>query len=293
MKHIAAGVLNVAYREVGPTDGTPVILLHGFPYDVHTYDAVSIRLSAAGMRCIVPYLRGYGSTTFRAAKTPRSGQQAALGADLLALMDALAIPSAVLAGFDWGGRAACIVAALWPERAKGVVSCGAGYNIQNISQAGNPVAPEKEYRNWYQYYFHLERGRAGLTLNRRELCRLLWRLWSPTWSFDDATFARTAASFENPDFVDIVIHSYRHRLGGISGDPELDTIETRLAAQPDIAVPSIVLQGGDDGVDPPQVDDSAALHFTSFYERRIVAGIGHNFPQESPKSFADAVLALT
>jgi pimeloyl-ACP methyl ester carboxylesterase len=215
-----------------------------------------------------------------------------LGADLLALMDALAIPSAVLAGFDWGGRAACIVAALWPERAKGVVSCGAGYAIQNIPEAANPVAPEEEYRYWYQYYFHSERGRAGLALHRRELCRLIWRLWSPTWDFDDATFARSAAAFDNHDFVDIVIHSYRHRFGGIPGDPALETIENRLAAQPDIAVPGIVLQGGDDGVDPPTAADSDAPHFTGAYARRIVPGVGHNFPQEAPDAFADAVLEL-
>ncbi|MEX2221921.1 MAG: alpha/beta hydrolase [Candidatus Rokuibacteriota bacterium] len=292
MKHIAAGVLDVAYLEAGPPDGTPAFLLHGFPYDVHAFDAVSERLAAAGRRCIIPYLRGYGPTMLRTADTPRSGQQAALGTDLLALMDALAIPRAVLAGYDWGGRAACIVAALWPERATGVISCGTGYNIQNIPQAGNPVAPEEEYRYWYQYYFHSERGRAGLTLNRRELCRLIWRLWSPTWDFDEATFARTAAAFENPDFVDIVIHSYRHRFGGIPGDPALDAIESLLAGQPDIAVPGIVLQGGDDGVDPPQIGDSDAPHFTSFYERRIVPGVGHNFPQEAPEAFANAVLAL-
>ena len=292
MKHIAAGVLDVAYLEAGPLDGPLVILLHGFPYDVHAYEAVSARLAAGGWRCIIPYLRGYGPTRFRAAETPRSGQQAALGTDLLALLDALAIPSAVLAGYDWGGRAACIVAALWPARAQGVVSCGTGYNIQNIPQAGIPVAPEEEYRYWYQYYFHSERGLAGLSRHRHALCRLLWRLWSPTWAFDDAPFARTAAAFENPDFVDIVIHSYRHRFGGLPGDPALEAIERLLAAQPDITVPGIVLQGEDDGVDPPQSADSDAPHFTSFYERRIVPGVGHNVPQEAPDAFANAVLAL-
>ena len=293
MQSIKAGVLNVAYLEAGPSDGTPVILLHGFPYDVHAYGAVSELIAAAGMRCIVPYLRGYGPTAFLSPDTPRSGQQAGLGADLLAFMDALAIPNAVLAGFDWGGRAACIVAALWPERAKGVVSCGVGYNIQDIAQAGIPAAPEEEYRCWYQYYFHSKRGRAGLALHRRELCRLIWQLWSPLWDFDDATFARTAVSFDNPDFVEIVIHSYRHRFGGIPGDPALDNIEMRLAAQPNITVPCIILQGGDDGVEgPPQEVDSEAAHFTNRYERRIVAGVGHNFPQEAPEAFADAVLTL-
>lgn len=293
MKHIVAGKLDVAYLEVGPLDGIPVILLHGFPYDVHAYDAVSMRLAAAGRRCIVPYLRGYGPTTFLSSQTPRSGQQAGLGADLVALMDALSVPSAVLAGFDWGGRAACIVAALWPDRTRGLVSCGTGYNIQNIAQAAHPAEPEEEYRNWYQYYFHSERGRAGIALHRRELCRLLWRLWSPKWNFDEATFARTADSFDNADFVDIVIHSYRHRLGGIPGDPALDGIEERLAAQPDIVVPSIVLQGNVDGVEgPPEDVDQGAHHFKGFYKRRIVPGVGHNIPQEAPDAFAEAVLAL-
>ena len=292
MNHIAAGVLNVAYLETGPPDGVPAILLHGFPYDVFAYDAVSQRLAAAGLRCIVPYLRGYGPTRFRSPDTPRSGQQAALGADLLALMDALKIPSAVLAGYDWGGRAACIVAALWPHRAKGLVSCGAGYNIQNIPLAGEPATPAEEYRYWYQYYFHSERGRAGLTRNRRDLCRLIWHLWSPTWDFDGATFDRSAAAFDNPDFVDVVIHSYRHRFGGIPGDAALDAIESLLAAQPRIAVPCIVLEGADDGVTPPLRADSSAPHFTGFYERRIVPGAGHNFPQEAPEAFADAVIAL-
>ncbi len=291
MKRIVAGVLDIAYLETGPADGPPVILLHGFPYDVHAYAAASEILAAAGRRCIVPFLRGYGPTRFLDPATPRSGQQAALAADLLALMDALAIPSAVLAGYDWGGRAACIVAALWPDRARGLVSSGSGYNIQNIPQAGNPAAPEDEHRFWYQYYFHSERGRAGLAQNRGDLCRLLWKLWSPTWAFDEETFARTAVSFNNPDFVDVVIHSYRHRFGGIPGDPMLDAIEKQLEAQPDIVVPSIVLQGADDGVDPPLEPDTDAVHFTK-YEKRTVAGVGHNIPQEAPEAFADAVLAL-
>jgi pimeloyl-ACP methyl ester carboxylesterase len=291
MKHIVAGVLDVAYLETGPADGPAVLLMHGFPYDVHAYDEVADRLAAAGRRCITPYLRGYGPTRFRAAETPRSGQQAVLGADLLALMDALGIPQAVLAGYDWGGRAACIVAALWPERARGLVSCG-GYNIQNIAVAGAPGAPEQEYRHWYQYYFHSERGRAGLTANRAALARLLWRLWSPKWQFDDGQFARTAAAFDNPDFVDVVIHSYRHRYGGIPGDPAVDGIEHRLAAHPAITVPTIVLHGGADGVDPVDAIDKDAHHFTGRYERRVVPDAGHNLPQEAPGAFADAVLAL-
>jgi pimeloyl-ACP methyl ester carboxylesterase len=292
MKHIAAGVLDVAYLETGRADGAPVILLHGFPYDVHAYDEVAERLAAAGRRCIVPYLRGYGLTRFLSVDTPRSGEQAALGADLLALMDALEIPSAVLAGYDWGGRAACIVAALWPERVRGLVSSGSGYNIQDIASAGKPLAPEQEHRFWYQYYFHSERGRAGLAANRRALCRLLWKLWSPSWEFDDATFERSAAAFDNPDFVDIVIHSYRHRFGGIPGDPAVQWIEDRLARQPEISVPSIVLQGADDGVDPPEEVDTDAPHFTRPYERRTFQRAGHNLPQEVPAAYAEAVLAV-
>ena len=200
LKRIGAGVLDVAYEEAGPASGPRVILLHGFPYDIRAYDEVAPLLAAAGHRVLVPYLRGYGATRFLAPETPRSGQQAVLGADLLAFMDALAIPSALLAGYDWGGRAACIVAALWPERARGLVTVN-GYNIQNIAASGEPAMPEDEHRYWYQYYFHGERGRAGLIRNRRALCRLLWRLWSPNWRFDDATFERSAPSFDNPDFA--------------------------------------------------------------------------------------------
>ncbi|MBM7044999.1 MULTISPECIES: alpha/beta fold hydrolase [Rhizobium] len=293
MKTVTAGVLEIAYHETGPLDGKPVILLHGFPYDVHAYDEVAQELSAEGWRCLVPFLRGYGPTRFLSDQTFRSGEQAALGADLLAFMDALSIPAAVLGGYDWGGRAACIVAALWPERVRGLVSCGTGYNIQNIAMAVHPVSPEEECRYWYQYYFHTERGKAGLTQNRRELCRFIWRIWSPTWTFDDATFEQSYLAFENPDFVDIVIHSYRHRFGGIPGDPALQSIEARLAKQPDITVPAVVLQGADDGVDPPDTIDHAASHFmTPFYERRIIPKVGHNLPQEAPAAFAAAVRSV-
>jgi pimeloyl-ACP methyl ester carboxylesterase len=292
MKHIETHQLRIAYWDIGPSNGKPIFLMHGFPYDVHSYDVVSERLSEQGFRCIIPFLRGYGPTTFKAPDILRSGQQAALGADLLSLMDALDIPEAFVGGYDWGGRAACIVSALWPERVYGLVSCGVGYNIQNIAKARNPAPPAEEYRYWYQYYFHTERGRAGLSLNRRELCELIWRLWSPTWEFDEATFNQTAIAFDNPDFVEIVIHSYRHRFGGISGDPTLDEIESKLAGQPNITVPSIVLLGGDDGVDPPKTFDDDAPHFTGRYERRIVSGAGHNLPQEMPGAFVDAVLAL-
>ena len=291
MKFVNAGALTVAFSDSGLPSGPPVILLHGFPYDVHAYDEVTPALTAEGCRVIVPFLRGYGATRFNAADTLRSGQQAALGADLLDLMNALGIPKATLAGYDWGGRAACIVAALWPERVQGLLS-GTGYNIQNIAAAAEPAAPEAEYLLWYQYYFHGERGRAGLQRNRAEYCRLLWRLWSPSWRFDDAVYARTAASFDNPDFVDVVIHSYRHRFGLVPGDPAVEPLEQRLAAQPPIRVPTIVLHGADDGVSPLKESDTAARHFTGGYERHILPGVGHNIPQEAPAAFASAVRRL-
>jgi len=292
MKSIKAGCLEIHYHEAGSEDGVPVILLHGFPYDIHAYDVVSERLAARGYRCIVPYLRGYGPTRFLSSDAIRSGQQAALGADLLALMDALSLKSAVLGGYDWGGRAACIVAALWPQRVLGLVSCGQGYNIQDIANAQKPAAAAEEARYWYMYYFHTERGRAGLTQNRRDLCRHIWSLWSPSWVFDQKTWEATAASFENPDFVDIVLHSYRHRFGVVSGDPAYDSLEVQLATQPKITVPTIVLQGRDDGVDPPQEKDSDSAYFIGFYERSIIDGTGHNLPHEAPEAFVEAVLKL-
>ena len=230
LRNIDAGVLNIALYETGPLDGPPVFLMHGFPYDIHAYAEVAPLLAARGCRVFVPYLRGFGPTRFLNHATLRSGEQAALGTDLLALMDALAIPKAVLAGYDWGGRAACVVAALWPERCAGLVSLNS-YNIQNISAAMTPDTAENEHSLWYQYYFHSERGRAGLTADRRAFCRLLWKLWSPTWQWDDTVFERSAAAFDNPDFVDVVIHSYRHRFGLVAGDLELLKIENRLAAR--------------------------------------------------------------
>jgi pimeloyl-ACP methyl ester carboxylesterase len=221
----------------------------------------------------------------------RSGEQAAIGHDLLELLDALRIDSAVLAGFDWGARAACIVAALWPERVRGLLTC-CGYQIQNIAASRKPADPDSELRWWYQYYFHTERGRAGLTTNRRELCRFLWTLWSPTWRFDEDTFARTVASFENPDFVDVVIHSYRHRLGNADGDPRYAAIEARLADQPAIGVPTIVIHGAVDEVNPPDKSAAHDKYFSARYERQLLDGVGHNPPQESPQAFADAVLKL-
>jgi len=240
---------------------------------------------------LTPYLRGYGPTRFLSDDTPRSGQQAVLGHDLLTLMDALGIDSAVLAGYDWGGRAACVVAALWPERARGLVS-GCGYNVQSIADSARPQAPEREHRLWYQYYFHGERGRAGLTQHRRELGKLLWQLWSPNWKFDEATYDRTAASFDNPDFVAVVIQSYRHRFALAPGDPAVEEIEVRLAAQPRITVPTIVLHGEGDGVSPPSASASHQRFFTGPYERRLVPIVGHNLPQEAPREFAEAILEL-
>jgi pimeloyl-ACP methyl ester carboxylesterase len=284
-------ILDMAYEEAGPPGGPPVILLHGFPYSPRGYDAVAPILAAAGRRVIIPTLRGYGQTRFRHAATPRSGQQAALGKDLLDLMDALAIPRAVLAGYDWGGRAACIVAALWPGRAAGLVSC-TGYNIQDIAASVHPVPAEQEHRWWYQYYFHTERGRAGLSADRRGIAKLLWRLWSPDWAFDDATFEASATAFDNPDFVDVVIQSYRHRFAYAPGDPALEAIEAQLAAKPAIPVPTICIHGETDGVGP--VEGSAAHHrfFTGPYARRVFPKVGHNPPQEAPEAFARAILDL-
>ena len=289
LERTPAGVLDVAYESRGDPGGWPVVLLHGFPYDVRAYDAVAPLLAAAGARVVVPWLRGFGPTRFLSGETPRSGEQAALARDLLALLGALDLGPAVLAGYDWGGRAACIVAALWPERVRGLVSQN-GYNVQDIARSGEPQAPEDELRLWYQYYFHSERGRRGLEAHRRGLCRLLWRLWSPGWRFDDATFERTAASFDNPDFVDVVIHSYRHRFGLAPGDPAAADTERRLAVQPAIGVPAITLDGDADGVVARGGTAGHARHFTGPHEHRVVPGGGHNLPQEAPEAFAAAVL---
>lgn len=291
MEQVKAGVLNIAYREEGDPKGNPVVLLHGFPYDIHSYDMVGPLLASKGSRVITPYLRGFGQTRFLEKGTRRSGQQAALAYDLLALMDALAIDKATLAGYDWGGRAACIVAALRPERVKGLVSC-CGYNIQNIPGSVHPEPPENEYRYWYQYYFHGERGCAGLEKNRYEFCQLLWRLWSPHWQFSEITYQQTADSFHNPDFVEVVIHSYRHRFGLAGGDPALEEMERRLTALPEISVPAIVLHGEADGVMPVEASENHHRFFSNTYERRIFPRAGHNVPQENPHDFAEAVLAF-
>ena len=291
LKFIQAGVLNVAYYDHGPANGDIVLLLHGFPYDVHAFDVVSDILVSKGRRVIAPYLRGYGATQFLSPDTLRSGQQAVLAHDALAFMDALEISRAVLAGYDWGGRAACILAALWPERVSGLVSVG-GYNIHDIPGSIKPQSPENEHRFWYQYYFHSERGRAGLLANRHEFCKLLWRLWSPTWKFTDRDFSQTSVSFDNPDFVDVVIHSYRHRFGLVGGDPSVEKTELCLAQLPQIAVPSITLDGLDDGVLPLEGSAEHRHFFSGPYAHWALPGIGHNLPQEAPQEFAKAVLAV-
>jgi len=291
LHHVRTATLDIAYEESGAAGGIPTILLHGWPYDPRCYDEVLAPLAAAGCRVVVPYLRGFGATRFASAGTPRSGQQAALGNDLRELMDALAIERAVLAGYDWGGRAACVVAALWPQRVRGLVT-GNGYNIQDIAAAMKPAAPAQEHRFWYQYYFHGERGRAGLEQNRRALCRYIWSIWSPHWAFDDATFERSAASFDNPDFVAVTIQSYRHRFGYAPGDPALEPIEQRLAAQPAIVVPAIALHGAGSGISPPQASEQHGKFFTGPYQRRVLPQIGHNLPQEAPRAVADAILEL-
>ena len=287
---VRSDMLDIAYEDSGPSAARPVILLHGFPYDPRAFDEVVTILNAAGLRTVVPYLRGYGPTRFLSSATPRSGEQAAVGQDLLDLLDALKIPNAVLAGFDWGGRAACVVSALWPERVTGLVAC-AGYLIQDIATSTKPADPLQEMRFWYQYYFHTERGRNGLTRNRVELCRLLWKLWSPTW-FEEQAFQQTAKSFENEDFADVVIHAYRHRMGNDAGDPHYASVETQLARQPKISVPTVVVHGAVDGVIPVQSSEDHHRYFTGNYQRRVLQNVGHNPPQESPRDFAEAVLAL-
>ena len=291
LKYINAGDLCIAYEESGNVDGTTIILMHGFPYDIRTYDEVTKYLLTENCRIIVPYLRGYGPTKFLSAETIRSGQQAALANDLIALMDALFIQKAIVGGYDWGGRACCILSALYPERIIGLVSM-AGYNIQNIAKYSEPDTPEIEMLNWYQFYFHSERGRIGLTKYRKELCKLLWCNWSPTWKFDDETYEASAVSFNNPDFVEVVVHSYRHRYGLAKGDPKFETIEQALQKQPTIKVPAIILDAEADGVEPFSGTGKDYSFFKGGYERRVVKGVGHNLPQESPAEFAKAILTF-
>ncbi|WP_407168242.1 alpha/beta fold hydrolase [Bradyrhizobium sp. ORS 111] len=289
LRHVDADVLNIAYYEAGPADGPAVMLMHGFPYDIHSYVDVAPMLAAQGCRVIVPYLRGYGPTTFRERATPRSGEQAAVGADLMALMNTLGIKRAVFAGYDWGGRAASVGAALWPERCIGLV-CTNGYMIQDIANAMVPARPEREGPLWYQYYFQLERGRAGLAANRSGIAKILWSQWSPSWQFDDTCFERTAVAFDNPDYVDVVIHSYRHRFGLADGDAQYAELQRRLAALPVITVPTITLDGADDGVTPARDGSASVAKYTARRAYRVIPRAGHNLPQEAPEEFAAAVM---
>ncbi|WP_317617504.1 alpha/beta fold hydrolase [Sphingomonas daechungensis] len=283
--------MNIGYVEAGPVQGIPTLLLHGWPYDIHAFEEVVPILAAAGHRVIVPYLRGYGSTRFLSADTVRNGQPAALAMDAVALLDALKIDRAVLAGFDWGARTADIVSALWPERVRALVSVS-GYLIGNQQAGKQPLPPEAEYQWWYQFYFATERGKLGYEKNRIEFNKLIWRLASPQWKFDDATFARSALSFDNPDHVAVVIHNYRWRIGLAKGDARYDDIEERLAAGPTISVPTITMEGDANGAPHPQPAAYRAK-FTGNYEHRTIGGgIGHNLPQEAPREFAEAVLQV-
>ncbi|HET7491806.1 MAG TPA: alpha/beta hydrolase [Bradyrhizobium sp.] len=288
LRQVDAGLLNIGYLDTGPNNGPVAVLLHGWPYDIHSFGEVAPLLTAVGYRVIVPYLRGYGTTRFLSDETFRNGEQAALAVDLIALMDALKIDKATIAGFDWGGRTANIVAALWPERCKATVSVS-GYLIGNQQAGKIPLPPEAELQWWYQYYFATERGREGYDKYRHDFSKLIWRLASPKWDFDDATYDRSAASFDNPDHVSIVIHNYRWRLGLAEGEAKYDDLEKRLAESPVIAVPTITLEGDANGA--PHLEPSAAKMFSGKYEHRtITGGIGHNLPQEAPQAFAEAVV---
>ncbi len=291
LKQIKAGDLNVSYFESGPIDGVPVILLHGFPYDIHSYLEVVPVLSNARCRVIVPYLRGYGKTSFLAKKTLRSGQQAAMGYDLLNLMNSIKIDKAILAGYDWGGRAACVVAALYPERCLGLISCN-GYNIQDIKNSSKPSNPNTEQKLWYQYFFHSERGRLGLINKRHDFIKYLWQTWSPSWDFNDEIYGLSKNSFDNSDFVDVVVHSYKHRFGIVAGDPKFNLIEKDLSKQPTISVPSITIDGETDGVSGLSNITKIKQKFSSHVRHQILPNTGHNVPQEDPKNFSKAVLEL-
>jgi pimeloyl-ACP methyl ester carboxylesterase len=289
LKQVEAGVLDVGYAEAGPPDGAAVVLLHGWPYDIHSYVEVTPLLAAAGYRVVVPYLRGYGTTRFLSSATFRNGQQSVLAVDTIALMDALEIERAILAGFDWGARTANVVAALWPERCKAMVSVS-GYLIGSPEANKMPLPPAAELQWWYQYYFATERGRAGYDRYRHDFAKLIWRTASPKWDFDDATFDRSAASFDNPDHVSIVIHNYRWRLGLAGGEPEYDDLEKRLAGGPAITVPTITLEGDANGAPHPDSSSYAKKFSGKYAHRAIKGGIGHNLPQEEPHAFTDAVV---
>ncbi|MDR5782910.1 alpha/beta hydrolase [Caballeronia sp. LZ065] len=288
IRQIDAGALNVGYAEAGPRDGPVVILIHGWPYDIHSYVEVAPLLASSGYRVIVPYLRGYGSTRFRSSDTPRNGQQVVTALDLVALMDALGIDQAVLGGYDWGARTADIVAALWPERVKALVSVS-GYLIGSQDANRKPLPPSAELQWWYQYYFATERGALGYAANLDAFNRLIWQLASPRWSFDDATYRRSAAAFRNPDHVAIVIHNYRWRLGLAQGESQYDALEQRLAAAPAIAVPTITLEGDANGAPHPEPAAYARKFSGKYVHHTIEGGVGHNLPQEAPRAFADAI----
>jgi pimeloyl-ACP methyl ester carboxylesterase len=292
MRVVQTPLLNIAVEENGPPQGFPVVLLHGFPDDARAWDGVVPPLAARGYRVLVPYLRGYGPTRFREASAPRMAEQAAIGQDLIDLADALSLSRFAVAGYDWGGRAAAIAAALHPQRVRAAVLIG-GYTIQDTLAAPQPADPVRERAFWYQWYFNTERGRLGLARNRRSLCRLLWQTWSPTWRFTDDDFDKTAASFDNPDFVDVVIHSYRHRNGNAPGEPRFADMERRLAARPAIDAPTIVLYGADDGLGAPAPDSPAerAL-FKALVARRVIGGAGHFLPRENPDVVSSALLEL-
>jgi pimeloyl-ACP methyl ester carboxylesterase len=289
LKQIDAGVLNVGYAEAGRADGPVVILLHGWPYDIHAFVDVAPLLASAGCRVIVPYVRGYGATRFLSQDAFRNGQPSALALDVTALMDVLGIEKAILAGFDWGARTADIVAALWPERVKALVSVS-GYLIGSQQAGKMPLPPKAELQWWYQFYFATERGRAGYEANRHDFAKLIWQIASPRWNFDDATFARSAASFDNPDHVGVVIHNYRWRLGLAEGEPKYDDLEKRLAQGPIIAVPTITLEGDANGAPHPEPSAYAKKFSGKYAHRTITGGIGHNLPQEAPQAFAQAVI---
>lgn len=291
IRQVDAGVLNVGYAEAGPADGRVVILLHGWPYDIHSFVDVTPLLASAGFRVIVPHLRGHGTTRFLSGETFRNAQQSAVALDIIALMDALNIRKAILAGYDWGARTANIIAALWPERCVAMVSVN-GYLINNRERNKLPLPPKVEHGWWYQFYFATERGRAGYEANRREFANLIWKANSPKWAFDQVTFDRTAASFDNPDYISIVIHNYRWRLGLAEGETRYDELEARLAQGPVIAVPTITLDGDSDGVAPATDGTSYARMFSGKRKHRIINGVGHNLPQEAPAAFADAVIEV-
>ena len=288
---VHAGVLDVGYAEAGPGDGPAVVLLHGWPYDIQSFAEVAPVLAAAGYRVVMPFVRGHGTTRFLADDAVRNGQQAAVASDVVALMDALGIERAVLAGFDWGARSADIVAALWPDRCKALVSVS-GYLIGSQAANAAPLPPQAELAWWYQYYFATERGRAGYTRYRREFARLIWQLASPQWAFDDVTFDRTAAAFDNPDHVDVVIHNYRWRLGLAEGEPQFDDLERRLAQAPAITVPSMSLEGDANGAPHPDPNAYAAKFTGRYAHRTVTGGVGHNLPQEAPQAFTDAIIEV-